>query len=318
MSIKLPRRSDHCRDICGPHCTVLTWLKALGFLSLAGDAKVRLTTPWTSLPAPTSSLLTIASRKCLVAAAGPDQVVVAKTESVRKAFDSPKDGDSDIRAFEPQLVMPMPMPMRISQIAFTADEQFLVLTAETGGGLAVYDVQSLLQGSTSPAFELATNGEPLRSLIPNPTPDKAELCAIVTNSGNLHMANLKDRRISNVLKGQVSCTSWSAKGKQLCAGLADGSIHQMTPEGEAKAEIPKPPGLDNCHGMAEKGSSSKSKANQPASILAHMAGEQSLPRHSHRDQRVAALIRLPHNHPRTPVSLQLPEASRSRRALWLA
>ncbi|KAM4054996.1 hypothetical protein HRG_005809 [Hirsutella rhossiliensis] len=219
--------------------------EALGFLSVAGDAKVRLTTPWSSLPAPTSSLLTIASRKGLVAAAGPDQVVIAKTESVRKAFESPKDGDSDIRAFEPQLVMPM--PMRISQIAFTADENFLILTAETGGGLAVYEVQSLLQGSSSTAFELATNGEPLRSLIPNPTPDKAELCAIVTNGGNLHMANLKERRISSVLKGQVSCISWSAKGKQLCAGLADGSIHQMTPEGEAKADIPKPPSLGNCH-----------------------------------------------------------------------
>ncbi|KAF4505069.1 hypothetical protein G6O67_007057 [Ophiocordyceps sinensis] len=219
--------------------------EALGFLSVAGDAKVRLTTPWSPLPTPTSSLLTIASWKGLVAAVGPDQVVIAKTESVRKAFESPKDGESDIRTFEPQLVMPM--PMRISQIAFTADENFLVLTAEVGGGLAVYEVQSLLQGSSSTAFELATNGEPLRSLIPNPTPDKAELCAIVTTGGNLHMANLKERRISNVLKGQVSCISWSAKGKQLCAGLADGSIHQMTPEGEAKAEIPKPPSLGNCH-----------------------------------------------------------------------
>ena len=207
---------------------------------------MRLTAAWPALPSPTSSLLSIASRKGLVAAAGPDQLVVASTESVRKALGSPKEGDSDVRPFEPQLRVPM--PTRVAQVAFTADEAYLVLSAESGGGLAVYDVQALLQGSTAALFELSTNGEPLRSLAPNPTPDKAELCAVVTTNGNLHVADLRDRRLSNVLKSQVSCVSWSSKGKQLCAGLADGTIHQMTPEGEAKADIPKPPGLGDCHG----------------------------------------------------------------------
>ncbi|RDA92867.1 hypothetical protein CP533_2851 [Ophiocordyceps camponoti-saundersi (nom. inval.)] len=216
--------------------------EALGFLSVAGDAKVRLTTPWSSLPAPTSSLLSIASRKGLVAAAGPDQVVIAKTDAVRKALESPKEGDSDVRTFENNKIV-TPMPMRISQLSFTADENHLILSAEAGGGLAVYEVQSFAQGIARPSFELATGGESLRSLAPNPTPEKAELCAVVTNGGNLHMANLKEKRISNVLRSQVSCISWSAKGKQLCAGLADGTIHQMTPDGEAKAEIPKPPSL---------------------------------------------------------------------------
>jgi nucleoporin NUP159 len=166
---------------------------------------------------------------------------------VRKAFETPKNGDSDIRGFQPQLKIPM--PMRVSQLAFTADENILILSAETGGGLAVYEVQALLQGSTSPTFELSTNGESLRALVPNPTPEKAELCAIVTNNGNLHMANLKERRISSPLKAQVSCLSWSTKGKQLVAGLADGSIFQMTPEGEGKGDIPKPPSLgSNYHG----------------------------------------------------------------------
>ncbi|KAH6998229.1 hypothetical protein BKA56DRAFT_664839 [Ilyonectria sp. MPI-CAGE-AT-0026] len=219
--------------------------EALGFLSIAGDAKVRLTSSWPSLPSSTASLLSIASRKSLVAAAGPDQVILATTESVRKAFETPKNGDSDIRGFQPQLKIPM--PMRVSQLYFTADENYLILSAETGGGLAVYEVQSLLQNSTNSAFELSTNGETLRALIPNPTPEKAELCAIVTNNGNLHMANLKERTISNPLKTQVSCVSWSAKGKQLCAGLADGTVHQMTPEGEGKAEIPKPPNMGDCH-----------------------------------------------------------------------
>ncbi|KAM0564462.1 hypothetical protein ACHAPJ_000676 [Fusarium lateritium] len=217
----------------------------LGFLSIAGDAKVRLTSAWSSLPSSTASLLSVASRKGLVAAAGPDQVVIATTESVRKAFETPKDGDSDIRGFEPQLKIPM--PMRVSQLSFTADENYLILSAESGGGLAVYEVQSLLSGSTNAAFELSTNGETLRAMIPNPTPEKAELCAIVTNNGNLHMANLKDRQISNPLKNQVSCVSWSSKGKQLCAGLGDGTIFQMTPEGDGKGEIPKPPNVGDFH-----------------------------------------------------------------------
>ncbi|KAF7555406.1 hypothetical protein G7Z17_g2183 [Cylindrodendrum hubeiense] len=219
--------------------------EALGFLSIAGDAKVRLTSPWPSLPSSTASLLSIASRKGLVAAAGPDQVILATTESVRKAFEAAKNGDSDIRGFEPQLKIPM--PMRVSQLYFTADENYLILSAESGGGLAVYEVQSLLQNSTNSAFELSTNGETLRALIPNPAPEKAELCAIVTNNGNLHMANLKEKQISNPLKTQVSCVSWSAKGKQLCAGLADGTVYQMTPEGEGKADIPKPPNMGDCH-----------------------------------------------------------------------
>ena len=139
------------------------------------------------------------------------------------------------------------MPMRVSQLAFTADEQYLILSAESGGGLAVYDVQNLLQGSTQSAFEVPTNGESLRALVPNPT--QAELCAIVTTTGNLYMVSLKERAMSKSLRSQVSCISWSAKGKQLVAGLADGTIHQMTPEGEAKGEIPAPPLSGPHHGM---------------------------------------------------------------------
>ncbi|CAI6095759.1 unnamed protein product [Clonostachys chloroleuca] len=217
----------------------------LGFLSVAGEAKVRLTSLWSPLPTPTASLLGVASRRGLVAAAGPDHVILATTESVRKALENPKEGESEIRSFQPQLKMPL--PMRVSQLAFTADENYLILSAESGGGLAIYEVQSLLNGSTSSVFELPTNGESLRLLAPNPTSEKAELCAIVTTNGNLHMTNLKERKISNVLKSQVSSVSWSSRGKQLCAGLGDGTIHQMTPEGEAKAEIPKAPNLGNHH-----------------------------------------------------------------------
>lgn len=212
--------------------------EGLGFLPLAGEAKVRLVPSWASPPAETASLLSIASRKGLVAAAGPEQIVVATTESVRKAFTS-----SDV--FEPQLSIPA--PTRVSHLAYTADESYLVLSAESGGGLAVYDVQTLLQGSTNALFELPTNGESLRALAPNPTAEKAHLCALVTTSGNLYMANLSERKLSNPLRSRVSSLSWSAKGKQLCAGMVDGTISQMTPEGEGKGEIPKPPNSEDCY-----------------------------------------------------------------------
>ncbi|SPQ18296.1 cd9b819e-1b2b-4a8a-ad87-9d284fbf9ba0 [Thermothielavioides terrestris] len=214
--------------------------EGLGFLSIAGDAKVQLTSKWSPAPAPRASLLSIASRKGLVAAAGPDAVHLATTESVRKAFEGEKNGDSEVRPFNPQAKVPL--PIRISQLAFTADEQYLILSAETGGGLAVYES----------AFELSTNGETLRALVPNPMPESANLCAIVTNNGSLFMANLAERKLVSgpsgpALRTQVSCAAWSTKGKQLVAGMADGSIYQMTADGVEKGHIPKPPNLGDYH-----------------------------------------------------------------------
>jgi nucleoporin NUP159 len=229
--------------------------QALGFLALGGEAKVQLLpSQWPSdnLPPPTASLMSIASQKGLLAAAGPDAVIVASTDSVRKAFQEPRSGDSEVRPFRPQLTLPM--PMRVSQVAFTADESHLVLSAEIGGGLAVYEVQSLLSGSTERAFEMPTNSLALRALVPNPTAEKGELLAIVTKDGKLMMANLKEKNFVSgangpVLKEGVSCVSWSTKGKQLVAGLGDGSCFQMTPEGEGKGDIPRAPNVDlNYHG----------------------------------------------------------------------
>jgi len=148
------------------------------------------------------------------------------------------------------------MPMRISHIAFSADELYLVISAELGGGLAVYEVSALLQGSTQSAFELSTNGKALRALAPNPTADKGELFAVVTDDGNLMVANLKERSFvagsnGQILKSGVSCISWSVKGKQLVAGLGDGTAFQMTPDGKEKGDIPRPPNIDTSdHGKS--------------------------------------------------------------------
>ncbi|KAI1328266.1 hypothetical protein F5Y16DRAFT_369222 [Xylariaceae sp. FL0255] len=224
--------------------------EGLGFLSLAGDAKLRLSTPWSPPPVANASLLSIASKRGLVAAAGPDAVVLASTDTVRKAFGSPKDSDSEIRAFNPQAKIPL--PFRISQLAFSADESHLILSAEQAGGLAVYNVEALNQGSTDSTFQIPTNSEPLRALVPNPRPERAELCAVVTTEGKLLMADLTKQNFiagsaGQILKNSVSCVAWSNKGKQLVVGLGDGTMLQMTPEGVAKDEIPRPPSLDASH-----------------------------------------------------------------------
>ncbi|POS70967.1 hypothetical protein DHEL01_v210639 [Diaporthe helianthi] len=233
----------------GPTLEVIQ-TETLGFLAIAGDAKVQLTPPWSAAPAPTASLLSIASRKGLAAAAGPDAVYLSSTESARKAFSADKTGDTEFRAFDPQVKISM--PMRISHLAFTPDENCLILSAEQGGGLAVYETQALLQGSSQTAFEISTSGESVRALVPNPMPELAEFCAVVTTNGNLLMANLKDKSLvsgSNgpVIRSQVACCAWSTKGKQLVAGMSDGTVVQMTPDGAEKAQIYKPDAFGDVH-----------------------------------------------------------------------
>ena len=172
-------------------------------------------------------------------------MILASTESVRQAFSSREGGN--VKQFTPQLTLNL--GIRVSHVVFTADEEYLVIAAEQGGGLAVYEVKALMQGNTNSTFQLSTNNTSLRALVPNPTPEKAELVAVVTSNGVLMMANLQTREFSTGTQGQVmkegvSCLSWSNKGKQLVAGLADGTLYQMTPEGQGKAEIPRPLDLE--------------------------------------------------------------------------
>jgi hypothetical protein len=268
--------------------------------------------------------MSIASQKGLIAAAGPDAVIVATTESVRKAFDGPSTDDNNVKPFTPQLKLSM--PMRVSQLAFTADESYLVLSAEVGGGLAVYDVQALLQGSTTTAFEMPTNGEALRALLPNPTPEKGELLALVTTEGNLMMANLKERKFNTgpngqVLKGGVSCVSWSTKGKQLVAGLANGSAYQMTPEGEGKADIPRPPSADmGDHGKRIPNPKYPS-ITYTHSIIHHLARKPLLPYGSHANyvrQRVSTIFFILRSSQRSGSSdkFHVPKDHRSSWSFW--
>lgn len=201
-------------------------------------------------------MLSIASKRGLLAAAGPDSVIGASIDSVREAFAASSAPGNNVKPFTPQLTINV--GTRISQVAFSADENYLVISAESGGGLGVYDVQSLLQGNKIPTFELSTNSTSLRALVPNPNVEKAELFAVVTTNGELMMANLKTRQFLNGAQGQimmngVSCVSWSTRGKQLVAGLGNGTCSQITPEGDRKGELPRPPDLQGDeYGMSIK------------------------------------------------------------------
>ncbi|KAL9107044.1 MAG: hypothetical protein Q9227_007990 [Pyrenula ochraceoflavens] len=227
--------------------------KAVTFKGIGGASKVQLLpAPWPaeSLPPPTASLLGVASGKGLVAAAGPDAVILAKSSAVREAASNKTEGK--VSPIQPEIKLAVP---RVSQLALSADENVLVISAENGGGLAAYQVDNVMKGETSPALQLQTNGSALRALVPNPdqASEKAALFAAVTVSGDLLVADLRNAILLNgssgsVLKSGVSCVSWSNRGKQLVAGLADGSACQMTPNGEIKATIPRPPSLaDGTH-----------------------------------------------------------------------
>ncbi|PHH54608.1 Nucleoporin NUP159 [Ceratocystis fimbriata CBS 114723] len=217
----------------------------LGFKSLAGDAKVQLISAWFDLPSSTASLLTIAPRKCLVAGAGPDAIIIVRTDTVRKAFESPSNDDSEARPVEPLVKIPVSAP--ISHLAFTSDEQYLLVASQHSSSVAVYETASLLGGGLSSAFELSISDVAVRILCPNVATEKAELCAVVTENGALHMLNLKSRSISSALVSEVSCVAWSTKGKQLVAGKVNGTVQQMTPDGDIKAEIPCPDGFHGVH-----------------------------------------------------------------------
>lgn len=217
--------------------------KALRFKAVAGATKLKLLPqPWPQdqLPPNTASLLSIASTRGLVAAAGPDSLVITTTRDVQQGYIAPIPAEDDVKPLTPQIVIPI---QRLSHVAFSADESCLVVAAEIGGGFNVYDVETLLKGNHNPAFQLATNNTAVRALVPNPAPGLAHLFAVILADGNLIVANMIDKQISRVFKDGVTCLSWSAKGKQLVAGLKTGTAVQYDPQGNEKAVIPRPENL---------------------------------------------------------------------------
>jgi nucleoporin NUP159 len=142
--------------------------------------------------------------------------------------------------YQPKVGFEVP---KLSHVAFASDGSCLIITAQDGGGLAVYSVDDLANNITKAAFQLATGGIAIRALAPNPNPELAHFIAVVMDNGHLMMADLQSKSFvgSSSLRSGVVCVSWSVKGKQLVAGLQDGTCVQLDVAGAVKATIPKAP-----------------------------------------------------------------------------
>ncbi|KAF2466810.1 uncharacterized protein BDR25DRAFT_345395 [Lindgomyces ingoldianus] len=216
----------------------------LGFAAFGGEKKLQLLPdPWPTdgLPPSTASLLSVASRRGLLAAASPRALVLASTEAVRKAFNGAAPEDNIITDFKPDVVVALP---QLRHVAFSSNEDFLVVTAESGGGLAVYGVDDLLRSKAQPGVQISTEQITVRSLAANPNPDLEQAFVVVLDSGQLLLADVGEGQ-SKILQAEgVSCAGWSAKGKQIVAGLNDGTALQYTLVGKVVATIPRPPGVE--------------------------------------------------------------------------
>jgi nucleoporin NUP159 len=238
----------------------------LGFSSLGKargiDKKLRLLpNPWSddNLPPSSASLLSIASKRGLLAAAGPDALVLTTTQSIRDAFkEEPEKDDKGnyvnelLKPFSPEVILPIP---QLRHVAFSSDEDFLVATAESGGGLAVYAVDDALQ-KKKPTLQIPTDGIAVRALVPNPNPEVGQYYAAVLESGRLAIINVADNQTVTPQEENVTCMAWSNKGKAFVAGFKDGSAVQYKLGGGIMAKIPRPPNV-------EEGYSGKYSATSP-------------------------------------------------------
>lgn len=230
-------------------------MQILGFTPLSagkeGGKKLRLlrsTWPEDDLPPASATLLSVAPRHGLLAAASPDQLVIASTEKVRKAFESAAGEHDVVTDFAPDATIPV---QRLRHVAFSVDEDFLVTSAENGGGLDVYAVDDLLKGKAKPGAQIATNNTPVRALLPNPAPEQAHYMAVISDTGRLDIVDISAGEAVTVHDGAVTCASWSVKGKAFVAGFEDGtaSIHLVSAMNQVKGKIPRAPEVpDNYRG----------------------------------------------------------------------
>ncbi|KAF2278400.1 uncharacterized protein EI97DRAFT_440873 [Westerdykella ornata] len=217
----------------------------LGFKAIGGDKKVKLLpNPWPveDLPPSSASLLSVASRRGLIAAGGPDTLVITSTEAARRAFTALEaDHSHVVSAYTPDVTLSTP---KLRHVAFSSDENLLVVTAESGGGLAAYNVESVLN-IKGPALQLATEQVSVRALVPNPNPQLAHLFAVVLDSGRLVVADLSKGQLETLHQTNVTCVGWSNLGKALVVGLEDGSAIQYKTDGQVLAVVPRPPNVED-------------------------------------------------------------------------
>ncbi|KAH7085528.1 hypothetical protein BKA63DRAFT_459084 [Paraphoma chrysanthemicola] len=223
----------------------------LGFRALGqgaeGPKKLKiLPKPWPAdhVPPACATLLSIASKPGLLAAAGPDALVITSTDKVRKAFGS-KAGEWDVIAdFTPDVSITLGLPP-LRHVVFSTNGEFLVVSAEDQGALAVFNVATLMQGNQAPERKIETDGVAVRSLQPNPMAEFEHYMAVVLQSGKLCIVDIAEGGTLTIKNDGVSCATWSSKGKAVAAGLQDGTTSIYMSTGELKGTIPCPPGLED-------------------------------------------------------------------------
>ncbi|PSN62804.1 hypothetical protein BS50DRAFT_624594 [Corynespora cassiicola Philippines] len=230
--------------------------EALGFSALGlggteGAKKLKLLpNPWPhdKLPPSSASLLSIASKRGLLAAGGPDGLVLASTEKVRRAFKEDAGEQDIISNFAPDVTIPLP-PLR--QVAFSSNEDFLLVSAESGGGLAIYNSESLLKPNPKPEREIGTEKQAVKALLPNPSTDFEQYYAVILDSGRIDVVDVtQDNQVVTLQKEGVVCAAWSVKGKAIVAGLSNGTAVQYMASGRKMATVPRPPEVPNDYIMS--------------------------------------------------------------------
>ncbi|KAF2024695.1 hypothetical protein EK21DRAFT_78139 [Setomelanomma holmii] len=222
----------------------------LGFRALGqgaeGPKKLKiLPKPWPTdnVPPACATLLSIASKPGLLAAAGPDALIVTSTEKVRKAF-AEKAGEWDVVSdFKPDVSISLGIPP-LRHVVFSIEGDYLVVSAEEKGALAVFNVERLMQGDQTPEKKIETDGVAVRVLLPNPMAHYDQYMAVVLESGRLSIVDVAEGRTNTIRGDGVSCATWSSRGKAVAAGLQDGTTAIYMTDGSLKGIIPRPPGVD--------------------------------------------------------------------------
>ncbi|KAH4187707.1 hypothetical protein HBI25_098250 [Parastagonospora nodorum] len=221
----------------------------LGFRALAqgaeGAKKLKILSPWPTdrIPPASATLLSIASKPGLLAAAGPDELIVTTTEKIRKCFNK-KAGEWDVIAdFEADVSIPLNDPLR--HVVFSTGGEFLVISAEAKGALAVFDAQELAKGNKQPERQIQTEGVAVRTLAANPNETTGHYMAVVLDTGKLWLVDIERDKTNQLKDSGTACVTWSTKGRAVAAGLQDGTVEIYMSDGTLKGTIPRPPEVDD-------------------------------------------------------------------------
>jgi nucleoporin NUP159 len=129
----------------------------------------------------------------------------------------------------------------LRHVVFSTTGDFLVISAEGNGGLAVFDVPELLKGKKEPQQQIKTDGVTVRVLQANPVPETEQYMAAVFDSGKLCLVDVTTGQTSVLKESGVSSVTWSNKGKAVAAGMQDGTTAIYMTDGTLKATMPRAP-----------------------------------------------------------------------------